>query len=462
VRAATLVALLGLAVASARTAGAAGFAVFEQSGRGLGSAFAGEAAAAEDPSTVYFNPAGLTLLEGTQFAFSGFAIIPSSHFHDDGSSLNPAVGGGVLSGGNGGDAGGLALIPTFFLSHQLTSRVSLGFGVSSPFGLTTSWERGWVGRYHALDSHLETVTVNPSLAVRVTDWLSVGAGADIEYAKARLTNALDLGSICQIFGAAQHISPAVCNALGLPPQKVDGWAKVSGDDWNEGYNLGLLFAPTRATRIGLAYRSSIHHDLGGSATFLVPKKAQILQKVSGALVGTGAHAAADFPERLSLAAFHQLTRRWALLADITWTRWSRFDQLVFRFDNPKQPTITQPENWEDSFRYALGVRFDPGRTVSLRLGTAYDENPVPDPESRTPRVPDADRIWLSAGAGWRPTDLLRFDIGYAHIFSPDVSIVSRDPVTGHILRGDFANNANIFGVQLTYRFGWPPLGQRLD
>ncbi|HLK10638.1 MAG TPA: outer membrane protein transport protein [Candidatus Binatia bacterium] len=444
-------------------AGAGGFAVSEQSARGLGSAHAGEVAAAEDASTIFYNPAGLTLLSGTQFVASGFAIIgPHATFRNDGSTLNPAVGGGTLVGGNGGDPAQLSLLPTFFLAHELTSRVRVGLGVSTPFGLADSYEKGWVGRYHALSSKLETVNVNPSLAIRLTDWLSIGGGADIEYAKARLTNNLDLGSVCDIFGAERGIPATFCNALGLRPQRADGFVKVSGDDWNAGYNVGFMYTPSPRTRVGLAYRSYIHHDLGGTASFFLPKQGQILQKVSGALVDTGGHAAVDLPERVSLGAFHELTPHWALLSDITWTHWSRFQSLVFRFDNPKQPPIVQPENWNDAFRYAVGVRWTPRTPWEFRLGTAYDETPVPDAQNRTPRIPDSDRIWLAAGVGFRPFTNLRFDVGYAHLFAPDVASNNRDPVTGHVLRGDYTNlSADIVGVQLTYDFGWPPLGDRV-
>src|SRR5438105_5006894 len=451
-RAAAVLALL-VAAAAPRLAAAAGFAIFEQSGRGLGSAFAGEAAAAEDASTIYFNPAGMTLLDGTQLAASGFAIVPSAHFTNERSTLNPAVGGGVLRGSDGGDAGDLGLVPTFFLSQALGSRFRVGLGVSSPFGLSTSYDAGWVGRYHALSSRLETVNVNPSVAVRLTHWLSVGGGADIEYAKARLTNALDLGSICQIFGAQRGLPAAVCPALGLRPQAVNGLVKVSGDDWNAGYNAGLLLSPWSGTRLGLAYRSRIHHDLGGQATFTIPKSAAVLQKASGALVNTGGHAAVDLPERVSLSAFQRLSPRWALLADITWTHWDRFDELVFRFDNPKQPTVIQPEGWQDSFRYSMGVRWRLLRQLSLRAGWAYDESAVPSATLRTPRIPDSDRIWLAVGAGWQPMRRVRFDLGYAHLFVADASIENRDPVTGHGLRGDYTGDANIVGVHATLGLG---------
>jgi long-chain fatty acid transport protein len=450
-------------LSSASGAFGSGFAVNEQSARGLGSAHAGEVATAEDASTIFFNPAGLTLLHGTQFVSSGFAIMPSASFENDGSHLSAAGGGGPLRGRDGGDAGVLALLPTFFLAHELTPRVHVGLGVSVPFGLKTGWERGWIGRYHALASSLETVNVNPTIAVRITDWLSIGGGASVEYAKARLTNALDLGSICRIFGAEQGIPPAVCDAAGLAPQRVDGHVKVSGDDWNAGYDLGVMYTPTPRTRVGLAYRSSIHHDLSGTATFMVPRPAAILRRVSGALVDTGARASADLPERASLGAFHEMTSRLAIMADVTWTRWSRFRELRFRFENPAQPTIVEPQRWDDSFRYAIGLRWRPARVLECRLGTAYDESPIPDARTRRPRIPDSDRVWLAAGVAVRPFENLRFDVGYAHLFGLAADGDARDPVTKHVLRGSYTGlGADIVGVQLTYDLAWPPIGAAIE
>jgi long-chain fatty acid transport protein len=130
------------------------------------------------------------------------------------------------------------------------------------------------------------VQLQPSLAVRVTDWLSLGGGANVEYLNATLTNNLDLGSICQIQGAQAGITPAFCNALGLKPQKVDGFVSLKGNSWAAGYNFGALFSPTSGTRIGLTYRSRMTHDVEGDADFRIPKNGQILRKVSGALVDT--------------------------------------------------------------------------------------------------------------------------------------------------------------------------------
>ena len=436
--------------------------LFEQSGRGLGTAFAGESAAAEDASTIYYNPAGLGWVPGTQIVSSGFAIMTSATFDDDGSHLSRALGGGRLRGGEGGDPGGLSLVPTIFVSHELGDGFHVGLGVSAPFGLETSYDRGWVGRYHALSSKLETTNVNPTIAYRPTDWLAIGIGADVEYAKARLTNAIDLGGVCEIFGAQAGLPPGACTALGFPPQSVDGVVKISGDDWGAGFNAGIMVAPWRTTRIGLAYRSSIEHELHGRATFFIPKKANVLRRASGALFDTGGSAAVELPERVSLAAFHEMSPRWAVLADVTWTRWSRFDALVFRFENPKQPTIVQPENWRDTFRYALGLRYTPARTLELRLGVAYDESAIADARDRTPRIPDTDRVWIASGIAWRATNRLRLDVGYAHLFLLDAGIHNPDPVTGHVIRGDYSAEANIVAVQVTYAPGWPLLGSPIE
>src|SRR5215468_7661606 len=218
-----------LVVAAPPAVHAAGFLLLEQSGRALGSAYAGEGAIATDPTTIFYNPAGLTLLDGTQIATSGFLVWTHFFFENRGSHLNEAVGGAPLTGGNAGNAQPLS---TFFISHRLTDRFSLGLGVSTPFGLQTGWPRGWVGRYHARFSQLQTFNFNPSLAVRVTDWLSLGGGANAEYLNATLTNNLDMGSICQILGGQAGLPPSACaSVLGLQPQKVDGYVNLKGNSW---------------------------------------------------------------------------------------------------------------------------------------------------------------------------------------------------------------------------------------
>jgi long-chain fatty acid transport protein len=432
-----------------------GFLLFEQSGRAMGSAYAGEGAVAMDPTTVFYNPAGMTFLPGTQFASSGFAIWTRSYFHNNGSRLNEAVGGEPLMGKDGGNGGGLSLVPTFFLTHQLHERVSVGIGVSTPFGLQTDWPRGWVGRYNARLSELQTLNVNPSLAVKVADWLSIGAGANAEWAYARLANNLDMGSLCQIVGAQQGLPPAACvSFLGLKPQKVNGYVRLRGDDWSAAYNIGLLFTPLSGTRIGLTYRSRIDHTLTGDAFFTIPKKAQVLSTLSGALKNTPANASVTLPDRAAISLFQKITDQWDFLADVTWTNWSLFDKLQFNFANPKQPSVVEPERWIDSLRYALGVVYTPSTAWSFRTGYAFDPTSVPNPTRRTARIPDSDRHWLAVGFGYTPTTQLRVDLSYAHIFSPNAPTNNPDPITGARTIGHFSSAADLFSFQLTYLVDW--------
>lgn len=441
-------------------AGAAGFLLQEQSGRGLGTANAGEAALASDPTTVYFNPAGMVRVPGTQFAASGFLVYGRVFFENRGSRFaNGTIDGGEIPGNDGGNglAGPLsvALIPTFFLTHQFTDRFSAGLGLSTPFGLETEWDRGFYGRYHARLSRLQTLNLNPSFAVRVTDWFSIGAGANIEWAAARLTNNLDLGTLCQQRIGALGLPPQTCiDTLRLRPGRDDGYVRVQGDDWAAGWNIGLLFMPSERTRIGLAYRSRIEHTLVGDADFIIPPKGDILIENTGALVNTDAEATATLPDRASISLFHALTDQLHFLADITWTNWSLFDELVIEFQNPAQPNTVAPQNWNDSMRYALGLVYLLDDVWTFRGGFAYDESPIPERVDRTPRIPDADRYWLAIGLGIRPTTRIKVDLSYAHIFSPQTSTRNPDPSTANRLIGNFKSAADIFAFQITYDVDW--------
>lgn len=444
-------AVLVLTLWLGRDAQGSGFAIFEHGARGIGSAFAGEAAGAEDAATVFWNPAGLTLLDGTQVVSAMDVILTSARFADRGSTLSPAVGGGPLTGGDGPNAGATGVVPSFYLAHEVTPRLHLGLGVDAPFGLKTQYDRLWVGRYQADVSDLKTINGNPSFAVRLTDWLSLGAGMSVQYAQVKLSNAIDLGSACSIFGAAAGLTPATCAALGLKPQGADGFVKIKGSDWGFGYNGGLMFHPTPRLHLGLAYRSRVEHDLGGPADFSVPKKAKILT-ATGALKDTSARAQTSFPDSAVLAAFYQLTARWAILSDITWTHWDLLNTLSIRFTNPAQPTVVLPEHWQDSFRYAVGTRFDPVPAWSFRGGFAYDETAVRSPRYRDPRIPDSDRYWLTIGGGYHLTPRTRIDVGYAHIFIDSTTTRNVDPVTGDRLVGHYNSSANVFGAQVNIAF----------
>ena len=214
------------------TATASGFALIEQNASGLGNAYAGGSASAEDASTIFFNPAGMSQIKGRQFVVAGNLIKPSVKFSNNGSFA-------LLGTDNGGDAGSLALVPNFYYVADINEQWKYGVGVNSPFGLETEYSSTWIGRNLAIKSELQTVNINPSVSYKMSDKVSLGVGINAQYAKAELTKA----------GGAL------------------GEVKVTGDDWAYGGNIGVLIQANNDLRVGAAYRSSIKHTLKGDVSF---------------------------------------------------------------------------------------------------------------------------------------------------------------------------------------------------
>lgn len=418
----------------AGSAWASGFAITEQSVKGLGTAFATGAATAEDATAIFFNPAGLTQISNSSYVFGSYLIAPNTRFTNRGST---SVLGTPLRGSNGGDAAPDKIVPNLYAVWNLGGSVRVGIGVNAPFALATDYPSGWVGRYQALKSELQTININPTIAAKITPDLSVGAGLNMQYAKAQLSNAIDFGLIGR--------------QVGLPtqPQSLDGLIDVQGDDWSVGYNLGVMYTPSANTRIGLAYRSGITHELKGRANFTVPTGATVLTR-GGQFVDSEATAQLKLPATVSLGAYQRVSSQVSIVGDVTWTNWSRFKELRIDYANPAQADTVQPENWKDTFRTAVGVNCDVNRAFTLRAGVAYDPTPVRN-EFRTARIPDGNRTWVSVGASYRPSPSLSLDVGYAHLFVSNGSI-NEVGATGDRLRGDYRSSVDIVGVQAVLNF----------
>ncbi len=421
---------------------AAGFALIEQSVSSMGSAYAGSAAGIDDASTVYFNPAGMTRLNGAGAVFGLHIVQPSARFSDDGSH---GPGGVSLGSGDGGDAGVTGFIPNFYYSRGITPDLQFGLGINAPFGLSTEYEEGWIGRYHAIESHMQSVNINPSLAWKASDQLSLGAGISLQYLSVELTNAIDQAALCSKL--AQTVNPAFGGCAGTPTSN-DGAATVTGTSWGWGVNLGLLYRIGDTTRIGAAWRSGVKHELDGDAEFA---NIHPVLSSTGFFVNTDASAEVELPATISVSGIHQLTPRWALLGDVTWTQWSSFDELRIEYDSGKQGDTVQPEEWEDSLRYAIGVQFRHSDQIELRAGLALDETPIPGAERRTPRIPGNDRTWLALGMNYRVSPQLSFDLGYAHLFVSD-SGIANDNEAGAMLKGEFESRTDILSGQLNWSF----------
>jgi long-chain fatty acid transport protein len=431
---------------------ASGFAVREQSATALGNAFAGGAAAAEDGSYMFFNPAALGLQNGNQFVGVATYIRPAFKFKVKDAST--AAGVSIMGGNGGGDVTDDHVVPSFFAVldggriDERLDRFRIGLAATAPFGLESDYGNGWSGRYHALQTKLQTVNLAPTLAWNVIDGLSLAGGLQAQYAKAELSNAIDFGSL----GAA---IPALA-PFSIPTEQ-DGRARVQGSDWGFGWTLGALYEPWRGTRVGLGYRSSVRHKLKGQARFRLDKDGigAAISSATGAFQKTGATAVIDTPERLTFGIYHELDDRWALMADAAWTRWSRFDELRVKFDNPAQPDAVTDTDWHDTVFLAAGVTFRPAPPWAVRAGFAYDESPVPN-RTRTPRIPDNDRYWLSFGASYQPSQNVNLSLGYAHIFIPDASVHLKADAPGNAASGNLSGNVDasidIIGLQLRMTF----------
>lgn len=446
---------------------ASGFAIGTQNASGLGNAYAGAAAVAEDASTIFYNPAGMTLLSGRQAVGALVVLKPFVGFTNNGSTTptsplpSPP---GYSVGGNGGDAGSWAAVPTAYLSWELArDTVWLGLGINSPFGLSTEYDSNWVGRFHAVKSDLLTVNINPSVAFKVNEMFSLGGGVSAQYIDAELTRQVAYGAIT--LGRVLGGNPAGCGgavATSLGGCAAEGTATVKGDDWSWGWNLGAMINFSPKTRVGLAYRSSIRHSLKGDATFsnvpnyaaLGPATAPIVQ----ALTNSGVTADVEVPQSFSVAFSHQFADGLQVLADYTWTGWDSIQALTINRTNGAAPSV-EALNFKNSYRVGLGANYQFTPQWKGRIGTAYDTTPVQD-QYRSPRLPDADRFWFAIGAQWAFSKQGVIDFGYAHEFvdsgasnlpSLPTPAAPTDVPKGNLV-GTYKSDVNIFGVQIRYSF----------
>ncbi len=433
--------LIALAVAStlggaSTLASAAGFALIEQSASGMGNAFAGAAATAEDASTVFFNPAGMTLLPKREVVVAAHYIVPSFSFSDSGGSSGALL---QTAGGNGGDAGSGAVVPNAYFTMAVTPQVWMGLGINVPFGLTTEYDPTWLGRFQAIKSEIKTVNINPSVAYQVSESFSVGAGLNYQKIDGELTSAANYSAAAFAVGGL----PAL-GAIGGP--NVEGLTTVKGDDTGWGYNVGALIKLNESSRIGLAYRSAISYELEGTVTFSNRPALLAAAAPDGPVT-----LKIKMPDSASVGVFTRLNDQWDILGDITWTGWSSFQKLEVIRSNGAT-LLAVDEKWRDTYRFGVGANYRLNEQVTLRGGIAYDQTPVRD-EHRTARIPDNDRKWLTVGAKYLINSSMWVDAGYAHLFIKDAPISDNQAAAGKgNLVGSYNGSIDIFSVQYTVSF----------
>ena len=403
----------------ANEARAAAFALVEQGASGLGNAYAVAAAAAEDASTVWWNPAGMARLpNGRHFAIAGTVISPSTEFSNR-ASVAP---GARPLGTEGGDAGDTALVPSLFFAMDFGPRWNFGVGVSAPFGLRTEYSSNWIGRFQGISSEIKTVNVNPAVSYKISDAVSVGFGLNYQRADIDTLTAVNLG----VAEAQNRLS-------------------VDGDAW--GFNAGVLFSVGPNTRVGVHYRSAIEHELDGTSNFTTP-----------AVPSSNARLDVKTPASLSLSGAHRLNDRLELLADLTWWEWSNVQSVpVRRTSGPASGGTagTFVFNFDDTWRGSLGANYKLDGAWTLKFGVAYDQTPVPNDETRTVRLPDSDRYWFSAGAKYRISPSGALDFGYTFIKARDASINSNHgtgAIGAGLVNGTYKADVHLLGVQYQHSF----------
>lgn len=414
--------LTGVAAATS-TALAAGFQLTEQSSLGLGRAYAGAGIVGDDLSAVHYNPAGMTLLEGTRFqAGTTWIALNADYNGKDGSSEN-----GRLKG---------QMIPAGYVTHQVNDKIWLGFAMTVPFGMGTEYDKGWAENQRGTDAKIYTFDMNPNIAWKVSEFLSVGAGVSVQYAKAKLGMGLEQ----EAFGQYAYV----------------GHGKIEGDSWDWGFNLGVMISPTDKLRFGLAYRSSIEHDAEGDFTFSNGRGD--LAAVNGYVFNMT--TSIETPDTVMLTSTWETTDKLRLSGLIRWANWSDFDELKIKNTVPgrvdsmthgafREKTVIN--EWQDTWLFSVGADYRINDAFTVRGGLAYETSPVDDQSTRMAVIPDTDRVWFSLGASWYPTQDLQFDVGATYLMGVgDKDLYNR--VDGEKV-GEFDSlDAYLLGVQMQYRF----------
>ncbi len=410
---AALIAMIGAGIST--TASASGFALIEQSASGSGNAYAGGAASAEDASTIFFNPAGMSRLSGKQLTLAGHVLKMKADFENRGSTPVPTV---PVGSGNA-DAGGWAFVPAGHFVAEVTPDLHAGIGVFAPFGLKTEYPDGWIGRFQALKSSMETININPSMSYKVSNGFSIGAGLNYQVIKAELTNAKLLGA------------------------GIEGMSKMTGDDAAWGYNLGVLMDLDANSRIGVSYRSSIDFKLKGNVLVTGPTGATV--------ANVPASAAFKTPDIWSFSYFRSVNEQWDVMADLTRTSWSSFQELRIVDSSGATLSLTN-ENWTNSWRAALGASYHYNPQWTARVGVAYDQTPMTD-ATRTARIPDEDRREIAVGGQYKMDKSSTWDVSYAHLFVNN-STIYQNLTAGNagVLAGGYSNSVDIFSLQYTHNF----------
>lgn len=414
-----------LLVISCRPGWCAGIALYETGAPDLGTASAGRAAMAADASTVVTNPAGMTLLDRSQFMFTSGAMLPAINFDRGPDTQVPGGGGG------GGNAGVFFPIGGVFYVHKLTDRLWIGAAIDSNFGLTSDYSLNWVGRYYFTNSSIITGQITPNIAYRINDWLSVGAG--FSFSVARFKTQSKINNILPRFGEG-----------GL---SIESWDEAFGG------NIGFLLRPIEKLKIGLTYNSPVDFKFGFHPfiTNLGPGLQAALKK-SG-LLGAKVNVGMTEPQQFMASVLYQFTPEFGLMGNVGWQQWSQFGQTELGISSQNQKSLAVDQNYSNTIQIAFGGQYRLAKRWLFSAGFAYDSSPVSE-ANRGPSLPLDRQLRYGTGVQYEINN--DFVLGIANEVLDGSNApydVKRGPLAGRV-QGDFSTNIiDFLGINLVWKLG---------
>lgn len=494
-----LVAAISAAVV-APSALASGYKLNEQGASGAGNAYAGRAAVVEDATVVFYNPAGMVKLKQAEITVGGSYIIPKGSFElesytNGAGKTYTAEDMGPYS--DGGNFASNAMIPYAYFATPINEDFAAGFGIFAPFGTNTDYSSDFVGGGFADQTQLSSIEFQPAVAYRLNDQLSIGFGLDITYMKGLLSKQVDTvpyNENLKYLNGGKNPSHA---GLGFAELSDEQWAsnegfnnhyEVSGDDWDVGYNLSLMWDINSDITVGVAYRSEMEFTLKGDSEFKqkqgvvglakapaglpVPEGSYIIAPVdgaSGSVPNQASEVPLTTPQSLTISYAHQLTDSLQLVAGSTWTQWSVFESFDV-ISTESTPGMIEnlgglgegyighiEENWNDTIAVAIGANYQLNDDWLIRTGYANDQSPVSN-TYRTARVPDNDREWISAGFNYRISQDLDVDFAFSYLFFEDTKITEYErELDGSVsegspeLKGKYSLDATAYSLQVNYK-----------
>ncbi|EMG39103.1 long-chain fatty acid transport protein [Desulfocurvibacter africanus PCS] len=402
----------------------AGFAMYEYGARGnaLGGGLVGRA---DDPSALAYNPAGITQLEGTGF-MAGTTVI------------NPLA--SVEIAGEKVDAESKYWTPPhLYVTQQLDDTFWFGFGLYSRYGLGIEYDSDWAGRYNMYEAQIQSISMSPTLAVKVTDWLSVAAGPEIMWFEFQQKKTVD-GN-----GAAGGY-----NDPNNPAFDVN--ADLKGDSWGYGAIAGIHVTPSEWLRLGFTYRSPVKQKVEGEAKFDRLNNATLLPLTY--FTDKDAKGEITLPDSYTFGIAVYPIEKLSVEFDAVYTRWSSFDELKIEFADdlatPGTDTTISEKDWNDVWRYQFSVEYALLHWLDLRASYVYDNTPIPDAHVDY-MVPANDRQLYGAGLGFHITEALDLDLSYTYLDIKERDVDARQ--ADGVQDSKFVDGcAHLYGISVAYRF----------